>query len=76
MFVPAGTAAGTYSGAVTVRGDGFEEAIPMTVDVRGVDLPSTATLPTAFGMGWDAACRAHLGGYEACGDAGVTAHLE
>lgn len=74
IFVPPGTAPGTYSGSVVVSGAGLGTiSVPVTLRVRDFELPSTATLKSAFGMGWVAACVAHRGSYEACGDAGVEA---
>jgi hypothetical protein len=72
VFVRPGTPPGVYHGAASVSADGLaSREVPITLRVRGFDLPPTATLKTAFGMGWDAACRAHRGDYWACGDAGV-----
>ncbi|MCB9730332.1 MAG: DUF4091 domain-containing protein [Deltaproteobacteria bacterium] len=73
IFVPPGTPAGSYQGHVTVDGSGIGSiTIPVQLTVRAFDLPSTATLKSAYGMGWDDACEAHHGSYEACGyDAGV-----
>lgn len=73
LFVPPGTPAGHYTGTVTVTGAGLGTVeVPVQLHVRGFTLPSTASLKTAFGMGWNDACVAHHGSYEACGyDAGV-----
>ncbi|MEZ4269072.1 MAG: DUF6067 family protein [Myxococcota bacterium] len=73
VFVPRGTPAGTYHGQVTVTGTGLTAtAVPITLRVRGFELPSTSSLRTAFGMGWDDPCTAHHGSYAACGsDAGI-----
>jgi len=71
VFVPPGTAAGTYTGSVTVTGGGLAATtVPVTLRVRAFALPSTATLKTAFGVRWDT-CVAHLGSYAACGDPGI-----
>lgn len=73
VFVPRGTPAGTYHGQVNVTGTGLAAtAVPITLRVRGFELPSTSSLRTAFGMGWDDPCTAHHGSYAACGsDAGI-----
>jgi hypothetical protein len=73
LFVPPGTTPGAYTGTVTVVGAGLGTVIvPVQLHVRAFDLPSTASLKSAFGMGWDDACEAHHGSYVACGyDAGV-----
>ncbi|MGM0575116.1 MAG: glycoside hydrolase domain-containing protein [Myxococcota bacterium] len=73
VFVPKGTPAGTYAGQVSVTGEGVGSVeVPVSLRVRNFELPSTSSLRTAFGMGWDAGCVAHHGSYEACGyDQGV-----
>ena len=73
VYVPLGTPAGIYEGQVTVTGGGLGSvAVPVTLRVRGFDLPSTATLRSAYGMGWDDGCVAHAGSYVGCGgDAGI-----
>ncbi len=72
VFVPPGTPAGEYTGTITLSG-GVSAEVPVRLRVRGFELPSTSSLPSAFGMSWNAACIAHRGSYEACGDAGVEA---
>lgn len=70
--VPASAPAGTYSGTVHVEGAGFAADVPVTLLVHGFALPSTASLPSAFGSDYADLCGAHFGGYAACGqDAGV-----
>ncbi len=72
VFVPPGTPPGEYTGSVSVTGSGLTSVdVPVHLRVRGFDLPSTSTLPSAFGMSWNAACVAHRGSYAACGDSGV-----
>ncbi|HZS40413.1 MAG TPA: sugar-binding protein [Polyangia bacterium] len=62
LYVPPGTPAGMYSGAVTVQASGVAPAsVSVSLRVRGFDLPSTATLKSAFGFSVDMACRAHRG---------------
>ncbi|MEZ4266454.1 MAG: DUF4091 domain-containing protein [Myxococcota bacterium] len=73
VFVPPGTPPGGYTGAVTVTGEGIGTVVvPVQLHVRAFELPSTASLKSAYGMGWDDACEAHHGSYEKCGyDAGI-----
>jgi hypothetical protein len=73
VLVPLGQAAGLYQGSVVVSGSGLGTvSIPMTLLVWDFDLPSTSSLPSTFGTGWNTACVAHYGDYIACGgDAGV-----
>jgi len=76
VFVPLGTPAGVYQGTVTVSGTGLPAAdVLVRLQVRGFDLPSTATLKSAFGTSWDGGCLAHLGSYNACGEGGVASYL-
>jgi hypothetical protein len=71
--VPQGAAAGWYAGTVHVTG-GIKADIPVKLYVHAFTLPSTSSLPSAYGIGWDDACIAHYGGYSQCGgDAGVQA---
>jgi hypothetical protein len=72
LLVPAEAPPGEYRGDAEVVVDGVTYAVPVAVRVRSFTLPSTATLTTAYGVGWNHACVAHHGSYEACGaDAGV-----
>ncbi len=72
LFVPRGTAPGSYSGRVTVTANGAQVQVPIQLEVNAFTLPSTSSLPSTFGMGWNAACVAHYGSYSACGnDAGI-----
>ncbi len=71
VFVPPGTPAGIYTGAIHLEGTGLDPAdIAVELRVRDFDLPSTASLKSAFGVRWDV-CSAHLGSYPACGDDGT-----
>lgn len=75
VFVPPDTPHGDYTGTVTVQGGGLAEtAVEVRLRVRGFDLPSTATLKSAFGVRWNV-CASHLGSYEACGDSGTEEYL-
>ena len=72
--VPPAVPPGVYSGSVHVAGAGLSVDVPVTLAVHALTLPSTASLRTAFGIGWDDPCIAHYGGYTACGgDAGAEA---
>jgi Glycoside hydrolase 123, catalytic domain len=71
-FVPADAAPGVYRGVVHVAGGGLAVDVPVTLAVHAFSLPSTASLRSAFGIGWNDACTAHFGSFAACGgDAGV-----
>ncbi len=62
ILVPAGAAAGDYSGELAVEVGGTQQGtVPIALHVGTFSLPSTATFTTAFGMGWDAPCLAHYG---------------
>ena len=73
VHVPLGQTPGTYEGSLLVTGTGLgTTSVPVTLHVWDFALPSTSSLPSTFGMGWNSACVAHYGSYEACGgDAGV-----
>ncbi len=74
VFVPRGTPAGAYSGTVTVTASGTGHVVPVQLTVLPFELPSTSSLPSTFGIGWNAACVAHHGSYNGCGqDAGIRA---
>jgi len=69
--VPQGAAAGWYTGTVHVTG-GISADIAVKLYVHAFSLPSTSSLPSAYGLGWLDACTAVFGGYSQCGgDAGV-----
>lgn len=75
VHVPVGQAPGTYTGQATITdGGGGTQTIAVSIRVRGFALPSTSSLGSAYGMGWDGPCIGHFGGYGApsCDDA----HLE
>ncbi len=72
LHVPTGVPAGNYTGRVTLQTSGGQFEVPVRLRVFDFDLPSTSSLPTMFGIGWDAGCVAHHGSYEACGgDPGI-----
>ncbi|MDB4971214.1 MAG: hypothetical protein JWN44_6903 [Myxococcales bacterium] len=63
--------AGWYQGTVHVTG-GVTADIAVKLYVHAFTLPSTSSLPSAYGIGWNDPCIAHFGGYSQCGgDAGT-----
>ncbi|MGE5180773.1 MAG: sugar-binding protein [Acidobacteriota bacterium] len=61
--VPADQPAGFYTGTFAVSGVGLAPTqITVKLRVRSFALPSTASLPSAFGFSADTVTRAHLGG--------------
>ncbi len=72
LHVPKGTAAGRYTGQVAVSVGGNVTPVPISLDVLPFEIPSTSSLPSTFGIGWDATCVAHHGSYNGCGgDSGI-----
>jgi hypothetical protein len=70
VLVPPGTPSGWYTGSVTVSAAGKTlSTMPVRLAVWQIDLPSTASLRSDFGMSWDGACVEEYGGYSACGAA-------
>lgn len=70
--VPTDAPAGEYRGALTVETNTGVFDVPVVLRVFDFTLPSTSRVRTAFALGWDNACNAHLGSYDACGrDAGI-----
>ncbi|MHB8417533.1 MAG: DUF4091 domain-containing protein [Myxococcales bacterium] len=64
LHVPVGQAAGAYAGTAMVTAqDGSTASVAVAIQVRGFALPSTSSLPSAYGMGWDGPCLGHFGGY-------------
>jgi hypothetical protein len=76
VFVPPGSAAGMYTGSVTVgAAAGLATTdVPVSLRVRDFALPSTASLQSAFGFSVDNACRAHHG-TQYCTDSAAAAPL-
>ncbi|HWZ32810.1 MAG TPA: glycoside hydrolase domain-containing protein [Bryobacteraceae bacterium] len=68
VYVPLKTPSGYYVATVTVN-DGVQvlAKIPARLKVWGFDLPSTATLKSAFGSSYIAFCKETYGGYDGCG---------
>src|SRR5947207_7154939 len=72
VHVPQNPTPGTYTGSVSVAGSGLNVSVPVPLLVWNFVLPSTSSLASTFGMGWEDACVAHFGSYDACGgDDGV-----
>jgi hypothetical protein len=69
--VPPNAPAGWYHGVVHVTG-GVTADVAVKLYVHAFSLPSTASIRSAFGLGYLDPCTAHFGGYAQCGsDAGV-----
>jgi hypothetical protein len=73
VHIPQNQPAGLYNGSVDVSGANLGSlSVPVSLVVWNFALPSTSSLASTFFMGWDDACIAHFGSYEACGgDPGV-----
>lgn len=62
VLVPQSQAPGDYSGVIEVSVGGVSQAkVPVSLHVGTFSLPSTATLQSAFGMGFNSAPIAHCG---------------
>lgn len=68
VHVPLKKPSGYYAATVTVN-DGAQvlAKIPATLKVWNFELPSTATLKSAFGLGFAPFCTAVYGGFAGCG---------
>ncbi len=63
VLVPVDQPAGDYTGALEVDVAGAAQAtVPVSLHVGNFALPSTATLGSAYGMGWATAPQVHCGG--------------
>ena len=63
VLVPQTQAPGDYSGAIEIDVGGAPAAtVPVALHVGNFALPSTATLASAFGMGWNTPPLVHCGG--------------
>ncbi len=63
VLVPQAQTPGDYTGAVEIDVNGAPSAtVPMSLHVGTFSLPSTATLASAFGMGWNTPPLVHCGG--------------
>jgi hypothetical protein len=67
---------GTYTGAVEVKGEGFQTSLPVTVNVLDTELPATSRLPSTFLFHRNLACRVHTGNPECGGESGSFALRE
>jgi hypothetical protein len=67
VYVPLKTPSGYYVATVTVN-DGAQvlAKIPARLKVWNFDLPSTATLKSAFGLGFSGFCASVYGGFAGC----------
>jgi hypothetical protein len=64
VYVPTSAVPGIYAGEVHVRAEGQPPvALPITLTVWSFTLPSTSSLPTAFGLSGTGALKQHRGGY-------------
>jgi uncharacterized protein (TIGR03382 family) len=59
VHVPAGAAAGTYTGTVSIAWDGGGATVPVTLTVWPFGIPSTASLKSAFALNYGALPTAH-----------------
>ena len=62
VLVPIDQAPGDYSGAIEIDAGGAKQSVPVSLHVGSFALPSTASLASAYGMGWSAAPQTHCGG--------------
>jgi hypothetical protein len=77
VHVPKGTKAGNYAGSLTVNAaGGFQEKLPVQLEVFPFELSSTPTYRTAYGMSWSQACSAHTGSPNCNGDHALQARLQ
>jgi uncharacterized protein (TIGR03382 family) len=64
IHIPNPQTAGSYSGTATVTpSTGSAVLLTVNIQVRGFALPSTSSLPSAYGFGWDGPCQGSFGGY-------------
>jgi MYXO-CTERM domain-containing protein len=62
VLVPLDAAPGAYAGEIAIDVGGSTSAtVPVSLQVGKFSLPSTASLSSAFGMGWSEPCVAHTG---------------
>ncbi len=69
VLVPPDAAPGDYAGSIEVDVAGATQAtVPVALHVGNFSLPSTSTLASAFGMGWNTPPLVHCGGaFPYCG---------
>jgi len=69
VYVPLGTPPGKYEGRAKILARRKElAAIPVSLTVWGFTLPSTSSLPTAFGFSGPGAVKRHYGSYTSDAD--------
>jgi hypothetical protein len=67
VLVPQNAPSGFYSGTVTVDDGGTMIAsLPVVLAVWDFAIPSTSTLRSGFGLGWNSLCVQQYGGYAGC----------
>jgi hypothetical protein len=67
VLVPKDAASGYYTGAVTVKDGATTLAtLPIQLAVWDFALPSTSSLRSGFGLGWNGLCVQAYGGYSQC----------
>jgi hypothetical protein len=66
VLVPQNATPGAYSGSMKVTAADFDATVPIQLAVFNATLPSTSSLSSAFGMGFQDACLAQYGGAESC----------
>jgi hypothetical protein len=63
VLVPIDQAPGDYAGSIEIDvGGAMQASVPVALHVGNFVLPSTATLTSAYGMGWGTAPQVHCGG--------------
>ena len=68
VLVPQSAPSGWYLGTATVKDGATTLAtLPVRLAVWDFAMPSTATLRSGFGLGWNSLCVQAYGGYAACG---------
>jgi len=68
VLVPASAPSGYYTGTVTVSDGATKLAtLPVRLAVWDFALPSTSSLRSGFGLGWNSLCVQAYGGYSGCG---------
>jgi hypothetical protein len=72
VHVPTGIPAGNYTGTLHVTG-GVTADVPVTLTIWDFDLPSTASLKSAFGLAWNGPCLGHGDGQ--CSNIGAEEQL-
>lgn len=61
VLVPQDAEVGQYSGSLMVTSTSFAVTVPIQLTVFNATLPSTSSLASAFGMGWNDVCQARYG---------------